>query len=257
MIAMDNETFKSEKMEDEYHFSEAESIPTFTETAPKKNILADIKRKHFIIAFVAIVLILGVYKLVNVIFTSNNSQANKSQQVSSVINKQQQVEQVANAKQVVTPVMPMQQTQEFHQQVSTLINERLSSIESQNQANLDKLSSQINELQNTVTNLDERLNKLSNIAQDLITQQQQIAAQKMAVKQKTLIKKQVVIPKPIYYVRAVVPGRAWLETQHGKTITVSLGDNLPGYGVITAIDTNQGTLTTSLGAIIGYSPDDS
>lgn len=247
MTAMDNEAFKPEKSEEEYHFSETETTSAFTEVPSKKNIFERIKRKNFIIAFIVIIVVLGIYKLMDVLFTSNSLHAKPKQSV--VANKQP----IAIT---TTPVAPIQAPQQSSQQVAIdTFKEKLNSIETNNQASIDKLSAQTSELQNTLSNLDARLNSLNTAVQDLVAQQQ-IAAKKIA-KQKLSTKSQYVAPKPIYYVRALVPGRAWLETQHGKTVTVSLGDNLPGYGVVTLIDTNQGTLTTSSGAIIGYSPEDS
>lgn len=71
-----------------------------------------------------------------------------------------------------------------------------------------------------------------------------------------MIERKKAAPKPVYYVRAIIPGRVWLTLQDGSTLTLGLGDKLAGYGVITAIDPSQGTITLSSGAIIGYNPDD-
>lgn len=60
------------------------------------------------------------------------------------------------------------------------------------------------------------------------------------------------VPTQIYYVEAVVPGRAWLQGSDGETISVSIGSYLEGYGRVTRIDTEKGIVVTSSGHIIPY-----
>ncbi len=96
--------------------------------------------------------------------------------------------------------------------------------------------------------IDEQTQRLQT-RQEAFLQKQQKAEMKR-------IQEKKLAPKPIYYVRAIIPGRVWLNLQDGSTLTLGLGDKLTGYGVITAIDPNQGTITLSSGAVIGYNPDD-
>lgn len=49
--------------------------------------------------------------------------------------------------------------------------------------------------------------------------------------------------------RAVVPGRAWLVNGKGQTISVTVGTPLGTIGVVTAIDPDNSTVTTSSGYI--------
>ncbi|WP_119343046.1 hypothetical protein [Facilibium subflavum] len=48
---------------------------------------------------------------------------------------------------------------------------------------------------------------------------------------------------------AVVGNRAWLQDQHGKTVTVSTGDKLDNYGKILKIDDDQERVYTSSGFV--------
>ncbi|MBA2654554.1 MAG: hypothetical protein H0U71_05760 [Gammaproteobacteria bacterium] len=64
-------------------------------------------------------------------------------------------------------------------------------------------------------------------------------------------------PGTIYQLKALVPGRAWLQSGDGSTTTVSIGDRLPGYGIIQMINVDQGIVTTSSGALIQYGKRDS
>ena len=66
-----------------------------------------------------------------------------------------------------------------------------------------------------------------------------------------------VLPRPPFYsVRAVVPGRAWLQVKRNRRIvhliTVKVGDFLPGYGRVQAISARRGMVWTSWGNIIKY-----
>jgi hypothetical protein len=61
----------------------------------------------------------------------------------------------------------------------------------------------------------------------------------------------------VYHLKALIPGRAWLQTREGATATVTLGDRLPGYGIIQTINTDSGIVTTSSGNVIVYGPKDS
>lgn len=57
---------------------------------------------------------------------------------------------------------------------------------------------------------------------------------------------------PAYHLRAVIPGRAWLEDDQGQTLTVAIGDKLLGYGRVSNIDAQQGIVSTTSGKVIGF-----
>ena len=48
---------------------------------------------------------------------------------------------------------------------------------------------------------------------------------------------------------AIVPGRAWLTDSNGKTISVSIGSELPYYGKVTKIDSSAGKVYMSSGYV--------
>ncbi len=54
----------------------------------------------------------------------------------------------------------------------------------------------------------------------------------------------------VYNVQAVVPGRAWLMSEAGKSLTVAVGDSLPGLGVVVDIDSLNGVVLTSAGTLL-------
>lgn len=54
-------------------------------------------------------------------------------------------------------------------------------------------------------------------------------------------------PKQIYTVQAIIPGRAWLKSDAGDTVTVAEGDVLRDYGRVTKIDPYDGVVNIDTG----------
>ncbi|MCH9756826.1 MAG: type IVB secretion system protein IcmG/DotF [Gammaproteobacteria bacterium] len=63
-------------------------------------------------------------------------------------------------------------------------------------------------------------------------------------------------PKATYSVQAIIPGRAWLMSSQGKTLTVSRGSVVPGYGVVRLVNAKIGRVFTSSGRVIQFSQAD-
>lgn len=57
-------------------------------------------------------------------------------------------------------------------------------------------------------------------------------------------------PRMVYTVQAIIPGRAWLKSDSGDTITVAEGDSLRGIGRITKIDPYDGVVQIDTGSRI-------
>lgn len=55
---------------------------------------------------------------------------------------------------------------------------------------------------------------------------------------------------PTLVVHAIIPGRAWLKTREGTTITVTEGDTLDRYGKVLVIDAANGVVITSSGVTL-------
>lgn len=51
---------------------------------------------------------------------------------------------------------------------------------------------------------------------------------------------------------AVISGRAWLRMTNDKQLSVTIGDNIPGYGKVIAIDPKKGIVTTDTGKVFKY-----
>lgn len=48
-----------------------------------------------------------------------------------------------------------------------------------------------------------------------------------------------------FVVHAVIPGRAWLRNPEGALVSVQVGDEIPGYGKVVAINSQNGTVRMS------------
>lgn len=54
-------------------------------------------------------------------------------------------------------------------------------------------------------------------------------------------------PRMTYTVQAIIPGRAWLKSESGDTVTVAEGDYLKKYGRVTKIDPYDGIVSIDTG----------
>lgn len=124
---------------------------------------------------------------------------------------------------------------------------------SQTQTDISQLKAQIADLQNTVTTT-------SNENKALKASMTNLSGQVESLKNlldKTLSRLDERHVKRItYHIRAVVPDRAWLTSNKGKTTTVTIGDKLKQYGFIKQIDADNGIIYTSSGRTIVYGPND-
>jgi intracellular multiplication protein IcmG len=215
------------------HFSGVSSSPD-----PASAILEKTQR-HLIFLIVFIILAsLGIYKVVGTLVHRMHATS--------------QPKVVAKAQKSAIPVIPAAV------QANMALDNRFNHLEQEQrelQAHLQAFDSDLNDIKATLADLNSRLDGMNEQTQ-LLRSQQEAFLQKQQKAETKLTERKKSAPKPIYYVRAIIPGRVWLTLQDGSTLTLGMGDKLAGYGDITAIDPNQGTITLSSGAIIGYNPDD-
>lgn len=123
----------------------------------------------------------------------------------------------------------------------------------QNSAKITNIENELNRVQSLASKTDGIINNLNMTVSELSkTVQQLIQEQKAA--EITKVKK--IKPKITYHVRAIVPGRAWLEANDGTTVTVRPGSKLNNYGTVTKIDAHEGTVRTDLGFVIKHGVND-
>ena len=138
------------------------------------------------------------------------------------------------------------------------LNQKISKIEtnaSQNDIKLTNLSNSINVVQENVVAVDGNVKQVSNILQQELAQIEQLkqAFNKPVKHHKS--KKPNVIK---YHIRAMVPGRAWIESADGRySKTLKAGDELNGYGTVDYILYKDGMVLMSDGSYIQYGENDS
>ena len=121
---------------------------------------------------------------------------------------------------------------------------------SQNSAKIKVLEEELDKAQSVLTNMQETVNNLNTVVLQLakVVQQLELEQAEMARQKKML--------EMVYHLRAIVPGRAWLEAKDGKLVTVRPGTKLNGYGKVTVIDVDNGVVKTDLGYVIKYGESD-
>lgn len=240
---MDKKNYNSDE---EYKLEESatESASHFSGTTnspdPASAILEKTQRHHIFLIVFIIFASLGVYKLVGTVINRMRMHAISTSKV------------IAKAPKTAIPVIPAAV------QANIAIDNRFNHLEQEQrelQSHLQAFDSELSDIKSTLADLNSRLGDMNAQTQMLQTQQEAFLQKQQKAETKRVERKKAA-PKPIYFVRAIIPGRVWLSLQDGSTLTLGVGDKLAGYGVITAIDPNQGTITLSSGAIIGYNPDD-
>lgn len=101
-------------------------------------------------------------------------------------------------------------------------------------------------LNKRLVNMEVSINKMAQIIQD----QGQGYAKSQTVMSgaiPAMPPTKVMQPKMIYTVQAIIPGRAWLKSDGGDTITVAEGDTLKDYGRVTKIDPYDGVVEIDTG----------
>ncbi|MBN9230718.1 MAG: type IV secretion protein IcmG [Legionella sp. 40-6] len=140
----------------------------------------------------------------------------------------------------------IQMNQQNVQSQVSVINEQIGNVNT----NVNNLAQQIAKLNETLVNLGNQMNQQS---QELSTL---IERTRPKVVHRPLPPKRYLRPN-VYFINAVIPGRAWLIGTNGSTLTVREGTKVPGYGVIKLIDSMEGRILTSSGRVIRFSQEDS
>lgn len=142
------------------------------------------------------------------------------------------------------------------EEISPLNEPSLQSLKSHS----DKLESQVSELRSELTDMQSTMNQTQSENQQLRQSISQLSTQvnqlTIALSQLSKIKTQKSTPRITFHLRAVLPDRAWLTSRGGKSLTVTIGDHIPQYGTVTAIDSRNGIVETSSGRKIEYGVND-
>ncbi|WP_133127909.1 type IVB secretion system protein IcmG/DotF [Legionella nagasakiensis] len=148
--------------------------------------------------------------------------------------------------------------------VDPKMSQKLSALEVSQQSMRSEVNSVSNQLGGISSNVNELSTHLSQLNQAIAALNAKIDEQSHEIEQLMIRTKPKPAPRVVkvtpvkkYYVQAVIPGRAWLISSNGTTLTVREGSIIPGYGIVKLIDPNQGRVTTSTGQVIRFSQNDS
>lgn len=153
--------------------------------------------------------------------------------------------------------------------ISSGFEQRLSTLEQGQQNLMATMNGINNQLDAFNTNTQEIAPKIAELRQMLTSLTAQVARQSNEITALTFITKTKPKRKPkvklqreqlrtaLFYIQAIIPGRAWLIAENGSTITVREGTPILGYGVVRVIDAQRGRVITSSGKIIRFSQQDS
>ncbi|MCD8499583.1 MAG: hypothetical protein LRY43_00120 [Gammaproteobacteria bacterium] len=137
--------------------------------------------------------------------------------------------------------------------VESKLTETLQVVQQQNL----QLTQQLVEMNSRVQTLESAFNQSNQAVEGLAQQVVQLKSNPVNAKKSQPERKFIPAPavdnqKPQYIVEAVVPQRAWLQTAEGSTVTVMVGDSLPGLGAVATIDPYSGNVTMSSGKVLKY-----
>lgn len=146
----------------------------------------------------------------------------------------------------------------------TKLNDKFTVIDDAQRAmrtDMASMNEQLNGVATNVENLVTKITELNMIIQSLNMRVDEQAHRIDVITAKMTVKKvphrsHAVSHRVFYHVEAAIPGRAWLMGSDGSTLTVRKGSMLPGYGIVTFIDPNQGRVSINSGQVIRFSKDD-
>ncbi|MFT4058648.1 MAG: type IVB secretion system protein IcmG/DotF [Legionella sp.] len=247
-------------------FGSSEHMPSDMEPKPPKT---DVRR-NAMITIGLVVFAMIMYKILGGLFSGKNNNTAKgnipSVPVTAQMNQQPQPPQPVQAEITPQPVQPVQQV---IRENDPALTQKVNSIET-NQQNMQSqvtsINTQVGNVNTNMTNLAEQITKLNQTISDLATQLNRqseeinLLMERARPKQPIFhhhVRRYPYIPRNIYYINAVIPGRAWLIGTNGSTLTVREGTKIAGYGVVKLIDSMEGRILTSSGRVIRFSQEDS
>ncbi len=123
---------------------------------------------------------------------------------------------------------------------------QLNTLNSNNQVLQQQLSQLLSKLQSMQQSLDEAIASAKARPQIQATRSHAIRSRHY----------EPAIPRLNYFVQAIIPGRAWLISSQGKTVTVRVGSIIPGYGTVKFIDAKQGRVMMSSSKVFVFNQAD-
>ena len=236
-----------------------EGVDHLDDTAPqsmgKKTSIVDLLKENWLYVLIGVIVIsVAGYMIMGVLSPSGSSAAAAPQQQSggnfhAPAPAQTATQMTAPGQPIAPPPVPtismtQPQMDQLMQGFSGTVQSSMKNVQNEIETsgsvatnnNLERVQSQLGVLDSTITHLNKNLATAND---RLNTTQAQLTT---VLGQETADQQQLTL-------RAVVPGRAWLVNGKGQTISVTVGTSLGTIGIVTAIDADASTVTTSSGYI--------
>lgn len=271
---MDDKTTSSPDMP-EYKFAESEGIPAdatansdsgsigarvplrpgFNIKNVVENIIGNINWHKLIVPGAIVFAILLVYGIISFFSAkkTNEAEQKKAQAQEVVATQQDMISTSSPAVVVQTQPPPTLLNNNQIEQIQATVQQKISAVENEISGSRDQflsLESAISKAQQDISSVSQNVNQLTVAMQQLLGEVQQLKAPKIKAKNK------IVKPLAIYHIRAIVPGRVWLESDDGKSVTLRVGDRLEGYGTVDVISPREGMVVMSSGSYFQYGVND-
>jgi hypothetical protein len=142
---------------------------------------------------------------------------------------------------------------------SEIVDSKVVSLAAQNQKLMERLQEQydqrIKDYQSQNQNLQQEVQTLNTRVAGMENQLTQVVQSKEHVKGGSAeeagipeaAQPEAKAPHIPYNVQAIIPGRAWLKSDNGETITVAEGDEIKGIGKVSRIDPYEGIVEINVG----------
>ena len=222
-------------------------------------------KRNALIVIAIIILAMVLYKLSGVLFPGKSNVESTQSSVTPItpITPQPVKSEIAATP---TPVIVEPQPQTVVSTSDNDLKQKVSTLEQSQQnvrAEVNTVGQQVGTVNNNVNNLNNQIVKLNQVIENLSNQvakqseEISILMARSQPKPPKTVKYRIKTQPLVYYIQAVIPGRAWLIGTNGSTLTVREGTKIAGYGTVKLIDSLQGRVLTSSGHIIRFSQADS
>ncbi len=267
---------------DEYKFAELDSLDSESindenekyesSSGQKPSPTGKNVKRNALIAVGVIVCAMATYKIVGWLYSGKNNNASQITPTPTAQVSQPPTQSTITSvpTPVSTPVVTPTVTQPSQPVVTTTtdndLKQKVSTIEQTQQtvrAEVNSVGEQVGTVNNNINNLNTQIANLNHVIENLTKQvakqseEINILMKRSQPKVVHKIQTKIRLPRTIYYIQAVIPGRAWLIGTNGSTLTVREGTKIAGYGIVKLIDSLQGRVLTSSGQVIRFSQEDS
>ncbi len=211
-----------------------------------------VKNRLFLVVVVVFILFMTLR------FFTSHMKEKQAQQKTAAVTQVEPTKVVADNEQLKQDsLLTSQLSQQVRNQSATAgqLSSEVESIDHKVANNADS----INQIQNQLAAVQGALNDAANNSQNVQDSISELAqAVKKLVVDARAAKKAKAKPMPkikpvTYYIRAVVPGRAWIYGTNKRSASIAVGDTVKQYGKVLAINSQEGMIVTSSGKVITFS----